>query len=290
MNNLLKLSLLFVLMLSLWNCTERIEVELDSTYARLVVEASVNTDTAVQSVRLSTTSNYFYNQPAPSVSGAVVEISDGQNAYGFTESETRPGFYYSSPDFYGVPGLTYTLEIRNVDIDGDGTTETYTAHSKMNPVNPIDSIRLEYLNSLFSGYQVRVYAWDSPQKDFYSFKVYRNGILLTDTLTELIVQDDELFNGNYTYGIPAQFLSDDKPDEHVYSGDTVTFEINGITEEYYHYVLEAQSQIFPQTPLFSGPAANIRSNISNGALGFFVAYSVSRCSTIATEDIIEGGR
>ena len=81
-------------------------------------------------------------------------------------------------------------------------------------------------------------------------------------------------------------LNDDKPDEHVYLGDTITFELNGITEEYYNYVIEAQSQIFPQTPLFSGPPANVSSNISNNAIGFFAAYSVARSSVIATEDVL----
>ena len=164
----------------------------------------------------------------------------------------------------------------------------YTASSRLNPVNPLDSISLNYFDSFFTGYEVRIYAWDSPRKDFYAFKVLKNGILLTDTLTELIVQNDVFFNGNYTYGIPSQFLNDDKPDEQVHEGDTITFELDGITEEYYHYIIEAQSQVFPQIPLFSGPPANISSNISDGAIGFFAAYSIARSSVIATGSVIRG--
>jgi hypothetical protein len=29
-------------------------------------------------------------------------------------------------------------------------------------------------------------------------------------------------------------------------------------------------------PLFSGPPANVKGNISNGAIGFFAAYTTSR--------------
>ena len=290
MKSIYRATVITLLVISVSTCTERIEVEVGSTFTRLVVEASVSTDTLAHMVRLSTTSDYFHNKQAPAVTGAIVVISDGLNMYVFNESQSQPGYYYSDPDFHGIPDNTYTLEIRNVDIDRDGNPEQYKASSRMNPVNPLDSIQIEYLSSFFSGYQVRVYAWDSPRKDFYAFKVHKNGILLTDTLSELIVQDDEFFNGNYTYGIPSQFLSDEKPDEHVRLGDTITFELNGITEEYYHYIIEAQSQIFPQIPLFSGPPANIRSNISNNAIGFFVAYSISRSSTVATEDVIGGGR
>lgn len=277
------------LSLSLWNCTERIELELDSTYARLVVEGFISNDTTVHWVRLSETSDYFQNETAPPVSGAEVVLDDGVQLHTLTESDTLPGWYLTSPDYYGIPGRTYTLIIKNVDIDKDGKAEEYTAASTMKPVNPIDSIKIEWFDTFISGYQVRVWAWDSPDPDWYAFKVWKNGVLVTDTLYELIVQNDEFFNGNYTYGIPSQFLSTDKPDEVVEVGDTITFEINGITEEYYYYIVEAQSQVFPQTPLFSGPPANIRTNLENGAIGFFEAYSVNYNSTIATEDVVNGG-
>lgn len=282
--------IIFIIFLSLWNCTERIEIELDSTYTRLVVEGFITSDTAAHWVRLSETSDYFQNETAPAVSGAEVSIDDGAQVHVLTESDTAKGWYFTSPDYFGVPGRTYTLLIRNVDIDKNGEGEEYTAASTMNPVNPIDSIKIEWFDTFFSGYQVRIWAWDSPDPDWYSFKVRKNGVLLTDTLYELIVQNDEFFNGSYTYGIPSQFLSVDKPDEVVKVGDTITFEINGITEEYYNYIIEAQSQVFTQTPLFSGPPANISTNIDNGAIGFFEAYSINYGSTIATADIVNGGK
>ncbi len=289
-NNITTILIILAISILLWNCTERIEINLDSTYSRLVVEGQVTSDTTAHWVRLSETSDYFYNQVAPAVTGAQVSLDDGVSVHMLTESATLPGRYHTSPDYHGIPGRTYTLRIGNVDIDKDGEPEDYSAASMMNPVNPIDSIKIEWFDTFFSGYQVRIWAWDSPQPDWYAFKVRKNGILLTDTLYEVIVQSDEFFNGNYTYGIPSQFLSTDKPDEVVEVGDTITFEINGITEEYYKYVIEAQSQVFTQTPLFSGPPANIRTNFNNGAIGFFEAYSVNYSSTIATADIVNGGK
>lgn len=279
-----------LLVLTLWNCTERIEVEVDSSFTRLVVEGYINTDTTAHWVRLSTSSDYFHNQAAPAVRGAAVSIGDGQNLHVLTESDTCPGTYYTAPGYYGVPGRTYTLHIRDVDIDGDGHGEEYSASSRLNPVNPIDSISLRYFDAFgTTGYEVQVYAWDSPKRDWYAFKVRKNGVLLTDTLNEMIVQNDDFFNGNYTYGITSQFLSNEKSGEVVEIGDTITFEINGITEDYYNYILEAQSQIFHQTPLFSGPPANIRTNLDNDAIGYFTAYSVRYCSTIATAAVVDGG-
>ena len=140
MKILLNTGLLFMLFTLFFSCTETIEVEVDSSFIRLVVEASVTTDTMVHAVRLSTTSDYFNNKPSPAVTGALVSISDGQSTWIFVESSTEAGHYYSSPDFYAVPGNTYSLEISNVDIDMDGISEQYSANSKLNPVNPVDSL------------------------------------------------------------------------------------------------------------------------------------------------------
>jgi archaellum component FlaF (FlaF/FlaG flagellin family) len=275
-------NIIYLLAISgLWQCTERIEIEVDSSYTRLVVEGNISTDTMQHAVRLSKSSDYFYNKPALSVSGAMVSISDGDSTVLLDESQKYPGTYMTDPGFYGVPGKTYTLTISHVDVDENGVFEEYNASSELKPIISIDSIQLEQLaGNNYNFYEILLFAWDPPVKNFYAFKVLKNGVLIKDSLNEIIVQDDVFFNGNYTYGIPTQFLDQNKEDEIIMPGDTITFEINGITEEYYKFVIEAQSEIFYQTPLFSGPPANISSNISNDAIGFFTAYSVGRCSVV----------
>jgi len=270
--------LYFSLLIALASCTERIEIELDEGDRQLVVYGEVTTDTCVQTVKLSTTTAYYYDQAAPTVSDAIVEISDGETTVLLTEDPSEKGVYKTKADFYGEVGKTYYLNITNVDINGDGVEETYSANSYLPKVGPLDSIGLKYTeNSFFSGWEVMVYAYDlAQQRDFYSFKVLKNGELITDSLQNLQVQNDDFFNGNYTFGITSQFLNDDSEEEKAVPGDSVVFEINGITEEFYVYVLEAQSEIFPGTPLFSGPPSNISTNISNGGLGFFTAYSIKR--------------
>ena len=264
------------------SCTEKIDIELESTFTRLVVYGEITTDTAIHTVRLTKTTDYYYNQPAPEVSDALVSITDGSAIYLLKENPDQPGIYETEHDFHGIPGKVYSLLIENVDIDLDGENEVYTASTSLPFLNPLDSITLKYTKtSFFSGWEVQVYAWDPIEtRDFYAFKVYKNGILQTDTLTELIIQSDDFFNGNFTNGITSQFLNDAKPDEKALPGDTITFEINSITQEFFTFVIQTQSEVFPSTPLFSGPPANIKSNISNGALGFFHAYSLDRKSAI----------
>jgi len=275
-------NIIFLLIFPFLNqCTERIEIEVDPSYTRLVVEGYVSTDTTQHKVRLSSSGDYFSNRPAPPVSGATVRLSNADSTVLLSESLEYPGLYLTPPDYYGVPGKTYTLMISQVDVDKDGVYEEYAASSELRPVNPIDSIQLEQLKGTqFNIFQILVYAWDSPVTDFYAFKVLKNGVLITDSLHEMIVQEDVFFNGNYTYGVPSQFLDQYEMDEIVLPLDTVTLEIDGITDDYYDFIVEAQSEIFYKTPMFSGPPANISTNVSNGALGFFAAYSISRCSVV----------
>jgi len=282
--NWLKISLLVIILsISSWGCTEKIDIELDNTYTRLVVWGELTTDTTVHTVRLTRTADYFFNQPTMGVSDAQVSINDGENTITLTENAQIKGTYETPSDYFGVPGKIYTLDITGVDIDGDGISENYSASSKLRSVNPVDSIQLEY-NEMWEAWEVKVFTWDSPDKDWYLFKVYRNNVLVSDTLTEWFAQTDDLFNGNYTNGITSQFLQDEYEDERPEVGDTVTFEINGITEEFYNFVIGMQMEIMFSAPLFSGPPANVSTNLTNDALGFFAVYSAERASAIVTED------
>lgn len=270
----------------LFSCTERIEyLPLDSTNKRLVVYGEISTEPGIHYVQLTTTADYFSNEPLPAVSGASVYIYNDSDTVKLTENDSTRGLYQTFDGYRGIAGKTYTLNIDGVDINQDGHPEAYTASSYLPPVNPIDSITLEYSTNLIgSGWNVNVWAWDPAEvKNYYAFKVYRNGVILTDSLTDFIVQSDDLFNGSYTYGITAQYLSDDNAAEKVVAGDTVTFELDGITGDYYRFIQEALAETYGHNPIFSGPPANITGNISNGAIGFFTAYSVARASKIVPD-------
>jgi hypothetical protein len=264
-------------------CTEPIDIELDSSFSRLSVFGEISTDSTVHNIRLTRSADYFYNQPSVGVSDAIVKISDGENEIFLTENPLNPGNYQTPSGFFGIPGKTYVLVIENVDIDKDGVMESYSASSFLPFLASQDSIRIKYSkNSFYEGTEIMLYAQDPAESiDYYAFKIIKNGILQTDSLPEIIAQDDLFFNGKYTNGITVQFLDEAKEGEQVFPGDTITLEMLGITKEYYIFIIEAQTELFGSNPLFSGPPANISTNISNGALGFFGAVNINRSSVIA---------
>ncbi len=277
-----KITLILLFTLLIISCTERIDIELDSTYQRLVVQGAVTTDSIRHQVILTTSSDYFANMPSPRVSGAVVELSFNDQTLTLAESITIPGLYETAEAFRGVPGISYELAISNVDVDEDGLYEEYHAESTMPGGAELHSIELRYFTTpIISGYQVLMYAsHPSEQRDRFGFRIRKNSVLLTDSLSSYTVFSDDLFDSGDLPGFPVGFLSDDDPRQAVHPGDTVTFELESIDQAYYDFVIDAQLEILGNIPLFSGPSANIRSNISNGGMGIFAAYSILRASTI----------
>lgn len=261
-------------------CTEKIDIDLGTTYTRLVVEGQITSDTGVHWVNLSKTTDYYFNELPPVISGATVRISDDNGLdLQLQENIEIRGRYETPGQFFGIPGHTYTLDIELPEPVNDQTH--YEATCKMRPVAPIDTITVEYLEN-WEAFAVKIYAQEPPTTDFYAFQIIKNGRLITDTISEVWISDDRYFNGNYTNGVAVYYLfPDNGPDEDVVAGDTITLKMSSITEEYYRFIFELQDQTFDfRNPLFSGPPANVTTNISNEGCGFFAAYSSYYSSTV----------
>lgn len=273
----IRLLLLSLTMGLVWgSCTEVIDIELDSTYTRPVIFGQLTTDTTAHRITISSTGDYFKNSPPQGISGVDVEIFDGSNYHALTESETEKGVYLTQPNFYGEVGKTYTLIVSNLDLLGDGVVSSHSASSTILPLGDVDSIRVVY-RELWQGWEVQGFAKDPAEtRDFYKFLIYINNELQTDSLHNYSIVDDTFFNGEYTNGVTITFFSDRRG--MVSEGDTITVGFSGITEDYFRFLSEAQEASWRSAPLFSGPPANPRTNLTNGAIGYFAAYSVKRAS------------
>jgi hypothetical protein len=262
-------------------CTEKIDIKLDDSYTRLVVDGAISTDTMAHTVLLSMTSDYYYNKPAPMVSGATISITDGNLT--FNLKEVSPGVYKTAATVYGITGKTYTLNIRLATLIG-GYTD-YEAISTLYPVTQLDSVSLLlHPDWSTSGiWEVKCYVQDPPTVDYYRFMVSKDEKMVSDTLNEWFVTDDKFFNGNYAYGATIAYLEQDLPEVGLRPGDKITVEMNSIGKEYAGFLQAAQTELFGSNPLFSGPPANVIGNINNGAVGFFAAYSATRASSITPD-------
>ena len=266
----------FILLLVMGACTEKIDVKLDETYTRLVVNGKITTDSAFQEITMSKTADYFYNQPVPMVHNATVTVSDGEDQYIFHETEPGiSGVYRSDIAFAGQVGKTYTLDIQlEQPVSGN---KDFTGSCFLPSVTNLDSVGYEYHPEIGSegGYLLTVYAQEpGEEKNYYMFNWYKNGVLMNDSLDNLSISDDQYINGNYINGAAVVWASNASSWENLKPGDTVMIRMSGITKEYYNFLFEVQLSQF-NIPLFSGPPANVSSNISNGSVGFFTAHSSS---------------
>jgi len=261
------------------------DVELDSGETRLSVEANLNSDLKKHIVKLKETSVVFYSQDAVPVTNASVMVNDGTTDFHYIETE--PGIYESELEYAGEPGKTYSLSINNVDVNKDATMEEYLAKSTMREPHVIDSIKMHfdpdyesYKNKGGKFWLLSLYMKDDVKtEDHYAFACRVNDVLVHDTISEILVNKDTYFNGKQTKGVDVGEFSQSKPDEILKNGDKVTLETYAIDEDYYDFVSQLIKMDEGQN-MFSGPPGNIKTNISNGAMGFFAVYSITRTSVI----------
>lgn len=270
-------------------CTEEISVDVDSGETRLSVEATLTSDFKKHFVILKESSDVFYNQDALPVKNASISVNNGSTSYNYQERES--GFYESEIEFAGEPGKTYSLSITNVDINKDGTMEEYVANSTMKQPYKVDYIEMNFDpdyesergsddddNGAF--WLVSLYMQDNIEtEDYYGFACRINDVLVHDTITEVLVQEDTYFNGEKTKGSNVGEFNQYKPDEILQNMDKITLETYAIEEGYYDFVNQLQEMDQGQS-MFSGPPGNITSNITNNAIGYFAVYSITRTSVI----------
>ncbi len=262
------------LVVGITSCTERIDIELEEDFIKLAVEGYITPETGSRYIRLTETSGYFSNKPAPSVSNATVNVDNGTESYTLQEDAVKSGTYIFPEEFVGEPETNYQLTIELSEEIG-GQTNYKAAAYMPRRFDDIDSITVEF-NPNFKFWMVNIYAMEPPGKDFYMFNGLLNDILITDTISQVTVSNDELIDGNYLNGVTVMGFSE----EDIKPGDKFTLILSTITEDYYNYIIELQTEISMNIPIFSGPPANVSTNVDNGAVGYFAAYPSTYSSTI----------
>lgn len=244
------------------SCEKVILVDLNSTDPKIVIEAEI-ADQSYCTVKLSQTVNFDQPNVFPAVTGATIKLSDN---LGNTETliEASAGNYIGAT-LSGVPGRIYNIEITT-------NGKTYKASSTMPQALNIDTLIIEDYTGHISGKVVNAKYTDPLNTvNFNRFLLFVNSV----NKGLVVINDDRILNGEViSQPIPA-------PSEQIIklnTGDTVLVYLQTIDEGAYEYFRTLKQLIGGG---HSGPApANPRSNIDNGALGYFSAYSVKSKSIV----------
>jgi hypothetical protein len=254
MKNLIYIATLFITTLSATSCQKVVDIDLNSTDPKLVVEAEIKDGYGCR-VILSNTVNFDDKNNFPAVLGATIKLTDDAGNSEILEPEaTLPGFYFSRT-LMGAAGRTYTLQVTV-------NNKTYTSVAKMPPAVPIDSVGLR--KGFFrDANNIVVYFTDpAAVENYYRIVHYVNrNPRNTLDITEDILRDGQRIDATL-------FVGDE---DTLKSGDSVLVYLQNIDKgsyDYYRTMTNADGAGDPgSTP------ANPLSTFDNGALGYFSAYS-----------------
>jgi len=255
--NRLKLILIFASVGFFSSCQKVIELDLNTSSPQIVIQGSVTDQAGPYKVKISKTVNFDAVNTFPKVTNAKVTISDNvgnsEQLIQLTDST------YATTLLQGTPDRTYTL---TVEIDGT----TYLAKSTMpNPVK-IDSIYFE--KSRFGNSNQTTIKFHDPA----NIENYYRLVQLINNKQRVGFQviTDELFQGQTMSYSFMSFRNSQDESNVLKTGDKETIQLECIDNGAYEYFRTAG-----RGGAQSASPANPVSNISNGALGYFDAYSVS---------------
>ena len=249
--------LIFLFPVIFYGCEKVIEVNLNEAAPKIVIEGNISSDNNFAEVKISMTSSYFDTLPGDKVSGAKVVVTDNEGGK-FIFRETKEGLY-KSPGISLKQGNTYQLSV-------ESGNEIFLATSKLNSPVPIDSVKTFYepgSSFIDEGYYLNVYFTDPKGvENFYRIKVFRNGKEKKST------DDFIVFNDRYVEGNNVKITLFNDPYE---INDTVRVQLISLDKDAFEFHRTFIDLV--NTNPGSAAPANPNTNFSNGALGYFSAWS-----------------
>ena len=247
-----------------FSCEKVVTIDLNKADPHLVIEGVVSDQSGPYTVKLSKTGNYF--EPAlifPPVSNALIVVTDDQGQKD-TMKEVISGTYQSST-LKGIAGRTYSL---NVIAEG----QSYNAISSMPKKIFIDSlfamVRKESREQ--PGYDIYVIFEDPPEPgNYYRLNARSSARIPTDSIDgrRYRMYTDKLTNGN-------EMAERIRAGRNVAIGDTITIDLLSIDRATYDYFNTLRDVLSSDRAATSLAPTNPNTNLSNGSLGYFSAWTI----------------
>jgi hypothetical protein len=251
----------------LTSCEETVELDINQVEPKIVIEGIVTDKPGYQMVKVTRSKGFYSDGKTPRITDANVTISDdaGETVSFVHNPRNHPdstGIYLPVGKFTGKIGRTYTLRV-----NADG--KEFSATDKLFPVIKMDS--LKYRPNVFQKEnpdiegkinELLMYAREpQDEANFYLFKFYRNDTLTYFNDTDIYVSDDELLSENINGATSPVYYG---------IGDKATVEVFSLSKLGYIYFNDLSSILNGDGGGMFGPVpAAPRSNLSNGAIGFF---------------------
>lgn len=239
---------IFFLAISLISCEEVIDLDLEESEPRLVIDASIiwylNTEGNEQRITLSKTTGFYEDEIEPVIDAQVSIEADNGEEFIFEHQDQG---IYTNNNFNPRFEENYSLEINYKE-------EIYTASSSFVPVPGIDFIEQNDEGGFTrEDLEIEPFFTDPEgEENFYLF-TFRD---FSISKLSLEIYEDEFTDGNQ--------VSASYSDEDLVAGDEVFVTMEGISEAFYNYlfILRSQGGDNGGGPFQSQPAT-VKGNIIN---------------------------
>jgi len=274
------------------SCTAPIDIQTRNSEPVVIIYGCLTNEFKRQYIRITRSSPYFYEGSNQAITDAEVKLtSSNGREYRFV-SDTN-GYYFSQRRFAASPGVTYRLSVE-IDDNKDGEIELYEAETTINPAVPVDSIAVNTISIMGFSHHSLVFYMQEPAEteNYYLFKFIINDSISNERISDYLVSNDQIYNGEYIPGANITFFEDatdpnvierNQDNESVYMvkpGDRIRLQLMNIEKGYYHFINECISEKYGENPFFGGPPSNICTNLSNGAIGYFSSYCIYEKETV----------
>jgi hypothetical protein len=265
--NLIVASFLLATAIILFNaCEEVIDVDVDDYEQNIVIDGAITDIPGQNYVKIYYPDNAFKSGSITNISGAKVTVSDDAGNSEILE-ETQPGYYIIS-SLVGVYGRKYTLR---VEYKG----KAYTGSSVLMMPMSFDSIQFEKSSSYYWGipvdyYKIRFLITNKKGIDeYWLIKVTGNSGNYSSDYVATEVYSDKYSDGKQDVlnNFSEEFSTNTKIKVELLSIDKSAY-------EYYYQLNELAGEgDITVSDILNMNTFNPNSNLSNGALGYFGAYS-----------------
>ena len=259
------------------SCSEEvITVDLKGVESKIVIEGILADQGEPCTVKISQSGDFYIPSVFPPVTGATVTLRDSEGNME-TLAEGEPGLY-SGTSLRGVEGRTYTLTV-------EAGEKTYEAVSTLMKAVEIDSLTYyfeddpevynEDYEDVEEGYVFAChFTYPDIEGNYYRIRLTHNGELLQDMF---LVADWYDAGDHVEYDFSGMYLFE--------KDDRMKVELLSIDEAGYDYFSTLSDVLLTENtgPLFSSVPDNPVTNFTNGALGYFAAYSVQSQTVVFEE-------
>lgn len=265
------LRLLFLNLIScllLESCEDVIKVKLQDASPRIVIEGRITNISDSVKILLHRSTDYFKSSDIVSVTNGIVSISDFKGNSQLLANNLNG--IYSITNLSAKPGDIYTLHVT-----ADGIS--YTAGTVMPDVVKIDTLIIDKHPARPKENRISIYFLDPDGiANYYQIKIFKNDSLL-NSYNHFDLYSDKYIDGKVSIiSLSARRFNLTRFEVN----DTIKVQLINIDKMMYNYYQILNDITGGENFISASTPANPPNNLSNGALGYFSAFSVNEMSVI----------